>query len=156
MSNLNSALHFASFGFKVIPTDEKKVPALKWKTESTTDPKQIKQWSMQGFKSFGALTGNGWVAVDLDKKKDQYQQPTWFVASPAFQHTASGVGEHHFYRTTEEYKNSQDRNTAVDIRGAGGYVVCYGTPDFDKVQTCLLYTSPSPRDRQKSRMPSSA
>ena len=23
-------------------------------------------------------------------------------------------------------------------------------------QTCLLYTSPSPRDRQKSRMPSSA
>ena len=26
----------------------------------------------------------------------------------------------------------------------------------DDVQTCLLYTSPSPRDRQKSRMPSSA
>ena len=28
------------------------------------------------------------------------------------------------------------------------------TPLMDKV--CLLYTSPSPRDRQKSRMPSSA
>ena len=26
----------------------------------------------------------------------------------------------------------------------------------DKLMTCLLYTSPSPRDRQKSRMPSSA
>ena len=26
----------------------------------------------------------------------------------------------------------------------------------DKVTICLLYTSPSPRDRQKSRMPSSA
>ena len=25
-----------------------------------------------------------------------------------------------------------------------------------EIQTCLLYTSPSPRDRQKSRMPSSA
>ena len=25
-----------------------------------------------------------------------------------------------------------------------------------KVYTCLLYTSPSPRDREKSRMPSSA
>ena len=25
-----------------------------------------------------------------------------------------------------------------------------------KIQPCLLYTSPSPRDRQKSRMPSSA
>ena len=27
---------------------------------------------------------------------------------------------------------------------------------FDRRKTCLLYTSPSPRDRQKSRMPSSA
>ena len=27
---------------------------------------------------------------------------------------------------------------------------------FGKVSRCLLYTSPSPRDRQKSRMPSSA
>ena len=26
----------------------------------------------------------------------------------------------------------------------------------DASETCLLYTSPSPRDRQKSRMPSSA
>ena len=27
---------------------------------------------------------------------------------------------------------------------------------YDTVKGCLLYTSPSPRDRQKSRMPSSA
>ena len=27
---------------------------------------------------------------------------------------------------------------------------------FDNPQTCLLYTSPSPRDRTRSRMPSSA
>ena len=27
---------------------------------------------------------------------------------------------------------------------------------LDKYYNCLLYTSPSPRDRQKSRMPSSA
>ena len=27
---------------------------------------------------------------------------------------------------------------------------------LDEMKTCLLYTSPSPRDRQKSRMPSSA
>ena len=30
------------------------------------------------------------------------------------------------------------------------------TSIFGGVNTCLLYTSPSPRDRQKSRMPSSA
>ena len=37
----------------------------------------------------------------------------------------------------------------ADFAGKGGFVlgVCNG---------CLLYTSPSPRDRQKSRMPSSA
>ena len=32
-----------------------------------------------------------------------------------------------------------------------------GTPETRRqIYTCLLYTSPSPRDRQKSRMPSSA
>ena len=28
--------------------------------------------------------------------------------------------------------------------------------ESDRLKICLLYTSPSPRDRQKSRMPSSA
>ena len=28
--------------------------------------------------------------------------------------------------------------------------------EYDNIHVCLLYTSPSPRDRQKSRMPSSA
>ena len=27
---------------------------------------------------------------------------------------------------------------------------------YEQLKSCLLYTSPSPRDRQKSRMPSSA
>ena len=31
-----------------------------------------------------------------------------------------------------------------------------GNRDLRLINTCLLYTSPSPRDRQKSRMPSSA
>ena len=31
-----------------------------------------------------------------------------------------------------------------------------GQPTADYLWNCLLYTSPSPRDRQKSRMPSSA
>ena len=40
--------------------------------------------------------------------------------------------------------------------------VALQSPDYDDADTselynvCLLYTSPSPRDRQKSRMPSSA
>ena len=37
----------------------------------------------------------------------------------------------------------------TDVRGKAGAVIA-------QVKACLLYTSPSPRDRQKSRMPSSA
>ena len=32
----------------------------------------------------------------------------------------------------------------------------FGHTEQFKIYDCLLYTSPSPRDRQKSRMPSSA
>ena len=46
-----------------------------------------------------------------------------------------------------------DLNGALDVSGASQFsgAVTVGVDD-----TCLLYTSPSPRDRQKSRMPSSA
>ena len=42
------------------------------------------------------------------------------------------------------------------VRGDGKYVG-FTANSFTSVSLdCLLYTSPSPRDRQKSRMPSSA
>ena len=37
-----------------------------------------------------------------------------------------------------------------------GHMKLYKSVLHDEKNTCLLYTSPSPRDRQKSRMPSSA
>ena len=43
------------------------------------------------------------------------------------------------------------------VLNSGGANACTGPQGFaDTHKTCLLYTSPSPRDRQKSRMPSSA
>ena len=46
------------------------------------------------------------------------------------------------------------------IRLQGNYLsdkqFIYDNQIVDQVSGCLLYTSPSPRDRQKSRMPSSA
>ena len=36
------------------------------------------------------------------------------------------------------------------------YEIVFGRPMRIGIPSCLLYTSPSPRDRQKSRMPSSA
>ena len=44
--------------------------------------------------------------------------------------------------------NTDAFNKAVEYIKAGG--------TMNAINTCLLYTSPSPRDRQKSRMPSSA
>ena len=38
----------------------------------------------------------------------------------------------------------------------GDVLAGLGGSQIDSVDSCLLYTSPSPRDRQKSRMPSSA
>ena len=47
--------------------------------------------------------------------------------------------------------------SAADQQGWGGVLGDYIDPTKAQVvNRCLLYTSPSPRDRQKSRMPSSA
>ena len=40
--------------------------------------------------------------------------------------------------------------------GCGDYTILASVQNFMTELGCLLYTSPSPRDRQKSRMPSSA
>ena len=48
----------------------------------------------------------------------------------------------------------QESAEILDISRFGRTGALSGT--LSTVQTCLLYTSPSPRDRQKSRMPSSA
>ena len=42
------------------------------------------------------------------------------------------------------------------LGGDGQFIAAFRPRDATKTGTCLLYTSPSPRDRQKSRMPSSA
>ena len=54
--------------------------------------------------------------------------------------------------------------TLNDLEWRNGRLVCVILPNWvafglyyaKVVEDCLLYTSPSPRDRQKSRMPSSA
>ena len=70
-------------------------------------------------------------------------------------------------KTTAEFaaKNVKIQN---DSDGNGDYIKVWTVDGLDKptdsqlnalasnATTCLLYTSPSPRDRQKSRMPSSA
>ena len=70
-------------------------------------------------------------------------------------------------RIAGELVDSKNKETLKQIRGKVGIV--FQDPDdqlfmptvgedvaFGPYNICLLYTSPSPRDRQKSRMPSSA
>ena len=52
-----------------------------------------------------------------------------------------------------KFKSITDAVADLEIHELGS--TC-GKADLDKLASCLLYTSPSPRDRQKSRMPSSA
>ena len=64
----------------------------------------------------------------------------------------------------QEISNLSHRDLAVGLIKCGtkhtaiisAYMDIKNKPITDQLQACLLYTSPSPRDRQKSRMPSSA
>ena len=56
-------------------------------------------------------------------------------------------------RVSERAALAQACNT---LSFEGGSVFADNTDGIGLVNDCLLYTSPSPRDRQKSRMPSSA
>ena len=58
---------------------------------------------------------------------------------------------------TGQCSSCQQWNTMVETLIETGGNNRYSQPQHMALaQTCLLYTSPSPRDRQKSRMPSSA
>ena len=49
------------------------------------------------------------------------------------------------------------KHIAVLLANEGNYeLVGVADPDLDAAKRCLLYTSPSPRDVEESRMPSSA
>ena len=62
---------------------------------------------------------------------------------------AAGIGSFgHFNDVTPE---EFDRVMRINLNGT-----FYCAQAAAKIMSCLLYTSPSPRDRQKSRMPSSA
>ena len=67
-----------------------------------------------------------------------------------------------WYNTNKEYvKENRDlvrEKEKRHLRTNSGYFGIYSGNDMYIAYSkdCLLYTSPSPRDRQKSRMPSSA
>ena len=86
----------------------------------------------------------------------------------------TSLDPHSAYLTDDDYENLQESTEGqftglgIEIGYRGGFIAIVtpidGSPAIDAglkagdviLKICLLYTSPSPRDRQKSRMPSSA
>ena len=65
--------------------------------------------------------------------------------------------------TAEQFEAITEANREIRLLekeaaalGASGDVSKWSTKEMDRLNDCLLYTSPSPRDRTRSRMPSSA
>ena len=82
---------------------------------------------------FKAPKGSQVIAKDVGGKALEYRAPSGEVY-----YTPRSIEWQKGYRTQKEYVKAQ---RVVEVDPATG---------------CLLYTSPSPRDRQRSRMPSSA
>ena len=58
--------------------------------------------------------------------------------------------------TLDWYHNSEKYSSRIDAGEQLAFPITYGAESSLYVTDCLLYTSPSPRDRTRSRMPSSA
>ena len=73
---------------------------------------------------------------------------------PGFQHRFEQVIQHTFLTGDDVHRGNHPRNDQQRFHIPAQVILI--RPHLNQVEACLLYTSPSPRDRQKSRMPSSA
>ena len=95
------------------------------------------------------------IIVTARKRDESVQNvPITITAWSAEQMEAVGIshaGDIPFYTPNFTWNSEYGKTTPqIYLRGVG-------TNNFSPIyQTCLLYTSPSPRDRTRSRMPSSA
>ena len=149
---LAAALAFADRGQPVFLCGSNKAPLTPHGyKDATTDHDIIRKWLYDpDGKLIGLPTGIKFFVLDIDCKKgvnglltlETLQNGENFSVGP-MQMTPSG-GYHMFWDLPPDMivpSNAGQIGPGLDLRGVGG---------------CLLYTSPSPRDRTRSRMPSSA
>ena len=104
-------------------------------TDVADDPAQHKQAHVLQLLDAGEWTGN---VVALPNNRVRVTHPAWFE---------TGQGAPDFKPNQHTYNSKEDVDYVWDTQRVSNNLYS---------EDCLLYTSPSPRDRQKSRMPSSA
>ena len=137
---VNIAIELASKGFKVfrlVPNG--KTPFRKgWQQEASSVPEEIKALWAEGPKcNIGISAGHGLIIIDLDVKdgKDGIEELSeWELLNvqlpgTLMSKTTSG-GQHVFYRVKRPIKNRVGifgKNSGIDVRATGGYVVAPGS-----------------------------
>ena len=96
----------------------------------------------------GANGGIPWIAKYSNAGVLQWQSTTNSADVQYFDVASDSNGQ--YYASGHTPTSNNDSVAFVEKFDASG------NPGWGKSAICLLYTSPSPRDRQKSRMPSSA
>ena len=127
------------------------------KRESATSP--VRSYTMPGTRRIHSQASELFQSsslVTLLEKNDGYNGEmgdAWNFVDPSISFSANVFAIHMSNQGPLPFPNAlwtwgEESGRTRNVRLEGEYV--------EKVVVCLLYTSPSPRDRQKSRMPSSA
>ena len=94
------------------------------------------------------------IVLDQKKSKEKYPEARVIVLDDSFntfQHVANCL-----LSIIPSMSEKKAWDLTIKIDKTGSAEVWRGNLEQAELYHCLLYTSPSPRDRQKSRMPSSA
>ena len=79
-----------------------------------------------------------------------------FKIGPKSFYQTNSEQAYELYKVAREFAGLTGTELVYDLYTGTGTIANFVARQSRKVVGCLLYTSPSPRDRQKSRMPSSA
>ena len=147
-------------GTVVVEAPEHEIENAKERRRIGDDPKRLKKLkkksAREGEVSWSEKTFARLTEAEPEQLTTQFRVSNSMLLNVLARHGNGYEHMRHLLRDNHDNRSKQNKDilTALDLfRGlVDSGVVQKSTKGLD----CLLYTSPSPRDRQKSRMPSSA
>ena len=113
-----------------------------------------------------ALSGANNLTLTLDQTSTEVGDVVWISGRTATNSAVQLVAYNNEFGNPVDFTSAQFSKSLLVFNGTGfiyqeyavsnADAIFYGPPADDFTISCLLYTSPSPRDRTRSRMPSSA